>query len=401
MGTLLTWKRGPQLDRNRIGVGTELSATNYWRPVVTGKHVQGAATPPTPSATPTSEATSPANLSDQRELPGAGRATESRLSARAENAEARQPFGHRASTALRSHARRDLSIEGVPGSAPRCAPTPMASSSISILAHRDYAIPRKRPSRSSAYFGAMEADRSTPTESGLRPRLAPHPEAHPESCTTQLRWLAMAAVVGFAAPFVGSSILGLQHDVYLGIYFVAVARASVGLRVVRRAWTFARFLLRNWKLGVALGVVFGIVLVRNVFSEHATPHPSGAYYWFELLWRGGIYGAVDALLLTVLPSLVVYRSLGGHLRSWRLRLEYFGASLALIVSLTAIYHLGYTQYRQDGVRAPETGNVIISMPMLLSANPIGSVADHMAMHISSVQHEYNTEVRLPPATKAR
>ena len=160
-------------------------------------------------------------------------------------------------------------------------------------------------------------------------------------------------------------------------------------------------LLRNWKLGVALGVVFGIVLVRNVFSDHATPHPGGAYYWFELLWRGGVYGAVDALLLTVLPSLVVYRSLGGHLRSWRLRLEYFGASLALIVALTAIYHLGYAQYRQNGVRAPETGNVIISMPMLLSANPIGSVADHMAMHISAVQHEYNTEVRLPPPTKAR
>lgn len=236
--------------------------------------------------------------------------------------------------------------------------------------------------------------------SGLRPRPAPHPETHAESWTSQLRWLAIAAVVGFAVPFIGSSILGLQHDVYLGIYFVAVAVLL---------WAYARttrldiraLLLRNWKLGVALGVVFGIVLVRNVFSEHATPHPSGAYYWFELLWRGGIYGAVDALLLTVLPSLVVYRSLGGHLRSWRLRLEYFGASLALILSLTAIYHLGYTQYRQDGVRAPETGNVIISMPMLLSANPIGSVADHMAMHISAVQHEYNTEVRLPPSTKAR
>jgi hypothetical protein len=75
--------------------------------------------------------------------------------------------------------------------------------------------------------------------------------------------------------------------------------------------------------------------------------------------------------------------------------------LALVVALTAAYHLGYAQYRQDGVRAPETGNVIISGPMLLSANPIGSIADHMAMHISAVQHEYNTEVRLPPATKTR
>lgn len=234
----------------------------------------------------------------------------------------------------------------------------------------------------------------------LHVRLTPHPATHPESWATQLRWFAAAAVVGFAVPLIGSSILGLQHDLYLAVYFVAVGAL---------AWAYARstrldvraVVTRNWKLGVALGVVVGILLVRNVLSEHATPHPSGAYFWFELLWRGGVYGAVDALLLTVLPCLVVYRSLGGPLRSWLRRLEYVGASLALVVTLTAVYHLGYTQYRQDGVRAPETGNVIISLPMLLSANPIGSVADHMAMHISAVTHEYNTEVRLPPATKAR
>jgi hypothetical protein len=230
--------------------------------------------------------------------------------------------------------------------------------------------------------------------------LRPQREAHPESWETQLRWYAVAAVVAFAVPLVGSSLLGLQHDLYLGIYFVAIgwllwAYAAATQLEVRS------LLRRNWKLGVGLGFVFGALLVRNVFSEHATPHPSGAYYWFELVWRGGIYGAVDALLLTVLPCLVVYRSLGGRLRSWRLRLEYFGAALALVVALTAIYHLGFTQYRDHGVRAPETGNVIISTPMLLSANPIGSVADHIAMHVSAVQHEYNTEVRLPPPTKAR
>jgi hypothetical protein len=73
----------------------------------------------------------------------------------------------------------------------------------------------------------------------------------------------------------------------------------------------------------------------------------------------------------------------------------------LVVTITAIYHLGFTQYRDDGVGAPETGNLIISMPMLLSANPIGSIADHAAMHISAVARTYNTEVRLPPPTKAK
>ena len=236
--------------------------------------------------------------------------------------------------------------------------------------------------------------------SHVRTRLVPHPEAHPESWTTQLRWFALAAGVGFAVPFVGSSVLGLQHDLYLGIYFVAVLALLWAYATATRL-DVRSVLLRNWKLGVVLGLAVGVLLVRNVFSDHGTPHPTGAYYWFELLWRGGVYGAIDALLLTVLPCVIVYRCLGGSLRSWRRRAGYFGVSLVLIVALTAIYHLGFQQYREDGVRAPETGNTIISVPMLLSANPIGSVVDHMAMHISAVARTYETQVRLPPPTKAR
>ena len=59
------------------------------------------------------------------------------------------------------------------------------------------------------------------------------------------------------------------------------------------------------------------------------------------------------------------------------------------MTITAVYHLGYEQYRHNGVGAPETGNALISMPMLLSTNPIGSIADHMAMHVSAVAHTYD------------
>lgn len=235
---------------------------------------------------------------------------------------------------------------------------------------------------------------------GLPSRLTSHPAAYPESWAVQLRWFATAAAVGFAVPFVGSSLLGLQHDVYLGIYFVSVL-ALWAAYAVSTQLNLRETFRRHWKLGVVLGVVFGVALVRNVFSEDATPRPDGAYYVFELIWRGGLYGATDALLLTVLPCLVVYRALGGHLASWRRRLAYFGASLALVMAITAVYHLGFAQYREDGVGAPETGNTIISMPMLLSTNPIGSIADHAAMHVSAVAHSYETEVRLPPPTKAR
>jgi hypothetical protein len=234
---------------------------------------------------------------------------------------------------------------------------------------------------------------------GLLARTALQRTAHPDSWATQLRWFAAACLVGFAVPFLGSSILGLQHDVYLAFYFVVVL-AGLGAYVVTTGLDVGATLRRRWKLGTALGVVFGVVLVRNVLAAEATPHPHGAYYVFELVWRGGIYGAVDALLLTVLPCLVVYRALGGSLPTTRRRIAYFAASLGLVVTITAVYHLGFSQYRQDGVGAPETGNTIISLPMLLSTNPIGSVADHMAMHIAAVARTYETDVRLPPPTKA-
>jgi len=93
----------------------------------------------------------------------------------------------------------------------------------------------------------------------LPSRLVPHPASHPDSWTTQLRWLAGAAVSGFAVPFLGSSVLGLQHDLYLGIYFVTVLG-------VFSAYAYATGLdlgatvRRQWKLGVVLGIVVGAML---------------------------------------------------------------------------------------------------------------------------------------------
>jgi hypothetical protein len=225
------------------------------------------------------------------------------------------------------------------------------------------------------------------------------PVAHASTWAIHLRWFAAAAVISFAVPFLGSSVFGLQHDLYLGIYFVIVL-AFFAAYVSATSLDVRATVRRQWKLGVALGIIVGVALVRNVLSEDATPRPDGAYFVFELIWRGAVYGAVDALLLTVLPCLVVYRGLGGNLATWRRRIVYFAASLVLVVSITAVYHLGFEQYRQDGVGAPETGNTLISIPMLLSTNPIGSVADHMAMHISAVSHTYETDVRLPPPTTA-
>ena len=44
------------------------------------------------------------------------------------------------------------------------------------------------------------------------------------------------------------------------------------------------------------------------------------------------------------------------------------------------------------------GNTVISIPMLVTMNPAGSVLAHASMHIVAVQHAYETKVLLPPKT---
>lgn len=56
--------------------------------------------------------------------------------------------------------------------------------------------------------------------------------------------------------------------------------------------------------------------------------------------------------------------------------------------------------REDGVGQPLTGNAIISVPMLVTANPVGSVVAHASMHVAAEAHSHETEVFLPPQTDA-
>src|SRR5512132_2723052 len=99
----------------------------------------------------------------------------------------------------------------------------------------------------------MEAHLHVPR--GLPARLPPRPAAHPESWAVQLRWFGIAAVAGFAVPFVGSSVLDLHHDLYLGLYF-AIVLSLFGAYAAATQLDVRATLTRHWKLGVAFGVVF-------------------------------------------------------------------------------------------------------------------------------------------------
>ena len=215
---------------------------------------------------------------------------------------------------------------------------------------------------------------------------------------TQIAWFAAGLIITFLVPFIFSSVVNFQHDLYLLIYFVAVA-GFLSAYVVQTHADVLEIWKRGWKLSLVVGVFAAAFVVMSVINrETATAHPAGFYFGFEMVWRGALYGIFDALILTAFPGMVAYALIHRDGEGVRRRVGFAALALVLVWTITGVYHLGYQQYRSDGVSNPEIGNTAISVPMLVSMNPAGSVLTHASMHVVAVQHAYETKTLLPPIT---
>jgi hypothetical protein len=129
-------------------------------------------------------------------------------------------------------------------------------------------------------------------------------------------------VIALLIPYLFSSMLKLQHDVYYLIYF-AVVGTLFGVYIARNAIDVRAVLRRGWRLSLLLGALSTAFVLFSVLKpEPATPHPDGAYFGFEVLWRGLLYGTADALLLSAFPGLVALAMLKGHLNGVKRRLGF-------------------------------------------------------------------------------
>ena len=215
--------------------------------------------------------------------------------------------------------------------------------------------------------------------------------------TSHLLWFGFGIAGSFLVPFVFSSIFNLQHDLYYLIYFAFVG-GFLGGYVTYNDIDVARFLRTSIWPSIIIGIPITAFLIFNVLNRDGTPHPDGAYFAFEIGWRGLFYGIIDGLLLTAFPAMVAFGLLGDRFAGIRSRLSYAALVLVFTVIITGTYHLGYEQFREDGISQPEIGNVIISIPAMATGNPVGSLVAHGAMHVTAVTHSYETDVFLPPQT---
>ncbi len=210
-----------------------------------------------------------------------------------------------------------------------------------------------------------------------------------------LKWIAWGVVVGFGTSFIFGDLVSLPVDLYYLIYFgIVITFFSVYVRRTRlnlREW-FSRRLV--W--GILLGLVFGALMVQNVLSRPETEKFTGAYLAWSIFWRGLIYGAIDGLLLSSFPWTVTWRAFDVEKKPLGKKIAFGFLTWLFILLITTSYHLGYSDFRSNKILQPNIGNTIISVPTLISANPIGSPITHAIMHITAVIHSPKTELFLPP-----
>ncbi len=226
-----------------------------------------------------------------------------------------------------------------------------------------------------------------------RPRVAVWP-----GVSAHWEWLAGGFVVAFAVPFLFADLLEINRDLFYGLYAIAVA-GLFALWAHSTGYDLMAAVKRRWPSAVGLGLAFaGVLAVMVVRTEDATARPDGFKLIGAVLWRGVLYGVTDGLLLSAFPILVVFAAFAGSRLNRRFAGKIVIGAVALLASLamTAVYHAGYSDFRSDKVGKPLTGDVVWSVPTLVTLSPLGAPIAHAGLHVSAVLHSYETDTFLPP-----
>lgn len=223
--------------------------------------------------------------------------------------------------------------------------------------------------------------------SGIRPALSSH-----------WAWLAGGLGWAFLVPFVLADVLELQRDLFYGMYAVSVV-ALFALWARATQYDLVASLRRRlpWALGLGAGIgaVLAVVVLR---TDDATARPEGIELVAAILWRGVIYGLADGLLLSVFPLLAVFAAFAGTRLQQRRGGKAVVGLVAILASLamTAAYHVGYADFRSGKVTRPMSGDLVWSVPTLVTLNPLGAPIAHAGLHVTAVLHSYETDLYLPP-----
>lgn len=224
------------------------------------------------------------------------------------------------------------------------------------------------------------------TEQPIRPTWLAH-----------VQWVAGLAALGLAVPAVFVGIFQLPRSIYLVFYFGLMGAFLYGY-VRSNHLDLRQLFADHWVWGLIGGALLSIFTVNTVLIQPASPAPQGVELGFDLLWLGLIYGAMDALVLSVMPVYATCQAfrIAGWTRNWPGKIV--TGVLAILASMLVIglYHLGYPECRGPQVVIIIVGIAMQSVVYLLTRNPLTPLIGHVAMHVAAVLYGLNTVSQLPP-----
>lgn len=209
-------------------------------------------------------------------------------------------------------------------------------------------------------------------------------------------WVVLAALTGCASSTIFASWLHWDRNMFV-LGHTTLAGLFVAAFVVVGQVRPALQLRRHWRAGLVGGTLVGLILAYGVWAQPASQRPSGPALAAAVVWLGVVYGAVDALLLTVVPVLSVYGSRPGELlRSGRERARWGGLALLASMVVAGAYHVGFPEFQGPTLVQPLIGNAIVTAGYLLTGSPLAAVVAHVIMHIAAVFQGMEGTSQLPP-----
>lgn len=211
----------------------------------------------------------------------------------------------------------------------------------------------------------------------------------------QLVWILAAIVIGFLTPFIFGNNKYIPVDLYYLIYFATVSTLFV-FYIKQTNFNYKKMFSLNLVIGIILGLIFAVIMAKNVFSRPETVKLTGEQFVWALFWRGLIYGAIDGLFLTTFPWIVTWRAFDVGGRPLPEKIGFTLLTWVFTLIITTAYHGGYADFRSKKLIQPNIGNTIMSLPTFISGNPIAAPITHAGMHIAAVIHSPETDLFLPP-----
>lgn len=206
------------------------------------------------------------------------------------------------------------------------------------------------------------------------------------------RWPAVAAVAGFATSAVGTSLLHLSRGLFVAVW-TAVAGTTIAAWVLSEGWNPLVQLRRRWVAGLIAGVIAGAPLALAATRGAAAAGGAGVG---QLVWLGAVYGAVDAVMLSIVPVLALYGARPGDDLGHASRLRMAGLAIVASLVIAAAFHLGFAEFRGGSLVQPLAVTLILTAAYLLSGSPVAPIVGRMILNVAALIHGVAASGPLPP-----